>query len=74
MWNGQVSKVVVAQFSAGRCSHVSGLSVRSSTAGHDEIRDADRRGRDLNRTFEEGTFLAHAATNRRNFGKNGKCE
>lgn len=34
-------QVVVAQFSEG-CRHMSGLSVRSSTAGHDDIRDTDR--------------------------------
>jgi hypothetical protein len=42
MWNGPVGKMVAASFAVGRCSHMSGLLARSRTAGHDEIRDADR--------------------------------
>lgn len=42
MWNGPVSKVFIAQMTVGQCSHMSGLLARSTTAGHDEICDADR--------------------------------
>ena len=42
MWNGPVSKVVVARIAVGRCIHMSGLFLRLSTAGHDEICDAER--------------------------------
>jgi hypothetical protein len=42
MWNGPVSKVFIAEMTIGRCSHMSGLLARSTTADHDEICDADR--------------------------------
>jgi hypothetical protein len=42
MWNGPVSKVFAASFAVGRSGHMSGLLARSRTAGHNEIRDADR--------------------------------